>query len=99
MFFDGASKGNPRLAGVGGVLFDSKGNKMKEYLWGIDKNTNNGVEWLALIKGMEIARNVGIEELVVFGDSVMVIRDVRKLTKNHKNPTTKIHHLLKCIVN
>ena len=27
LFFDGASKGNPGLAGVGGVIFDSKGNK------------------------------------------------------------------------
>ena len=74
LFFDGASKGNPRLAGADEVLFDSKGNKMNEYSWGIGKKTNNGAEWLTLIKGLELARNVCIEELVVFGDSMMVIR-------------------------
>ena len=100
LFFDGASKGNLGMAGAeGGVFFESKGNKLKEYAWGIGRKTNNGAEWLALIKGMELARNVNIEELVVFGDSIMVVREARNLAKKHKNPTTKIHHLLKCIVN
>ena len=51
LFFDGASKGNPGLVGAGGVIFDSKGKKIKEYSWGIGKKTNNSVEWIALIKG------------------------------------------------
>ena len=54
---------------------------------------------MALIKGLELARNDGIEELVVFGDWIMVIGEAQKLTRNRKTPTTKIHHLLKCIVN
>ena len=36
---------------------------------------------------------------MVFGDSILVIGEARKLTRNHKNPVTKTHHLLKCIVN
>ena len=48
---------------------------------------------------MELERNVDIEELVVFGVSIMVVREVRNMMKNRKNPSTKIHHLLKCIVN
>ena len=42
LFFDGASKGNPRIAGVGGVIFDTKGRKQKEYAWGIGRKSNNG---------------------------------------------------------
>ena len=34
LFFDGASIGNPRLAGAGGVIFYSKGNKQKDYALG-----------------------------------------------------------------
>ena len=83
------------MEGAGRVLFDSKGSKMNEYSWGIGKKTNNGVEWLALIEGLELASSVGIEELVVFGDSMMVIREARNLEKNRKNPTTKTHHILK----
>ena len=50
-----------------------EGIKLKDYARGIDRKTNNGVEWLALIKGLELARKDGIEELVVFDDSCMVI--------------------------
>ena len=82
LFFDGASKGNPRMAGVGGVYFNPKGSKLKEYAWEINKKLNNGVEWLALIKGLELARKDGIEELMVFGDSCMVIGEVWKLMRN-----------------
>ena len=71
---------------------------MNVYSWGIGNNTNNGAKWLALIKGPELARNVGIEELVVFGDLMMVIRESRILVKNCKIPSTKTHHILKCMV-
>ena len=84
LFFESASKGNPRMAGVEGFYFIFEGIKLKEYDWGIDRKTNNGAEWLALIKGLELARKDGIEELVVFGDSCMVIREARKLTRNER---------------
>ena len=60
LFFDGSSKGYPGMAGVGGVYFNSEGSNLKEYAWGIEKKTNNGAEWLALIKGLELARKEGI---------------------------------------
>ena len=41
LFFDGASIGNPRLTGAGGVIFDHKGTKQQEYAWGIGRETNN----------------------------------------------------------
>ena len=33
LFFDGVSKGNPELAGAGGVIFDPGGNRLKYYAW------------------------------------------------------------------
>ena len=99
LFFDGASKGNLGIAGASGVIFDSKGNKIKEYSWGIGKKTNNCIEWLALIKGLELARNIDIQELVVFGDSMMVVREASNLMKKRSYPVTKTHHILKCMVN
>ena len=95
LFFDGASKGNPGMEGAGGVYFSLEGINLKEYAWGIDKKTNNGVEWLALIKGLELERKEGIEELAVFGDSCMVIVEARNLVRNRKSSITKTHKLLK----
>ena len=59
---------------------------------------NNGAEWLALIKGLELARNLDIEDLVILGDVMIVIMEARNLLKNQKKPTTKTHHILKCMV-
>ena len=49
-------------------------------------------------KGLELARKLGIEELVIHGDSMMVVMEERNLLKNRKRPVTKTHHILKCMV-
>ena len=41
LLFDGASKGNPRLAGAGGVIFYPGGNRQIDYAWGLGKKSNN----------------------------------------------------------
>ena len=61
------------------------------------KKSNNGVEWLALIKGPNITNSCGMEELAVYGDSLMVIREARLLYKKMKSPITKMHHILICL--
>ena len=70
------------------------GNKQKEYAWGIGRAMNNGAEWITLIKGLELARDTGIEEISVIGDSLIVIREAIRITRNRKSPTSKMHHLL-----
>lgn len=35
LFFDGASKGNPRVAGGGGVLVNPNGQLDLSYAWGL----------------------------------------------------------------
>ena len=61
------------------------------------KKSNNGAEWLSLIKGLETASSCGIKELAVFGDSLMVTREARKLSKNYKSLSIKLHYILKCL--
>ena len=61
------------------------------------KKSNNGVEWLALIKGLEVADSCRMEEIIVYGDSLMVIREARLLYNKIKNPTIKMHHILICL--
>ena len=36
---------------------------------------------------------------MVFGDSMMVIREARNLAQNRENPATKTHHILKYMIN
>ena len=98
LFFDGASIGNPGIAGAGGVIFDHKGSKQQEYASGIGRATNNGTKWYALIKGLELAREMGIEEMNVIKDSLIVIGEARRIYKNWKTPYTKMHNTLLCLV-
>ena len=56
------------------------------------------MEWLALIKGLELAREMGIEEMSVIGDSLIVIMEARNMSRNRKIPSSKMHHILSCLV-
>ena len=75
------------------------GNKQKDFAWGIGRNTNNYAKWLALLKELEIAITLGIKDLVVFGDPLLVIREVRKLVKNYKSTTNKMLHIFISLIN
>jgi len=48
LFFDGASKGNPGVAGGGGVLVNLNGQLELSYAWGLGVETNNIAEALML---------------------------------------------------
>jgi ribonuclease HI len=80
MNFDGASKGNPGLSGAGMVIY-----KNEEEIWSSHKfigcKTNNQAEYSALIFGLEGALKLGIKNLSVLGDSLLVINQVNGLYK------------------
>lgn len=44
LFFDGASKNNPRRAGVGGLILNHQGETIFTYEWGLRTLSNNKVE-------------------------------------------------------
>ena len=41
---------------------------------------------------------MGIEEMNVIGDSLIVIREARNISIYWKNPSTKMHHMILCLV-
>ena len=77
MFFDGCSKGNPGLAGAGAVIY----NNDEEYWYGstfVGKTaTNNEAEYTGLIFGLQQALDMNIKSLMVKGDSLLVIKQMR----------------------
>ena len=54
----------------------------------------NGV---ALIKFLELDRDMGIEEMSFIGDSLIFIRETRTISRNWKSLSSKMHHLLLCL--
>jgi len=74
LFFDGASKGNPGVAGSGGVLLNPGGSQEMRFHWGLGIETNNRAEALALWQGLNLEINRNILSLSVFGDSRLIIQ-------------------------
>jgi len=78
--FDGASKGNPGLSGAGMVIYKN-GNEIWSSCKFIGFKTNNQAEYSALIFGLKGALNLGIANLSVLGDSLLVINQVNNIYK------------------
>jgi ribonuclease HI len=86
LFFDGATTGNPGVAGAGGVIYDSDGQKVADFSWGLGKTTNNRAETLAVYMGLKLAHERSIQTLTVIGDSEIVIKDLRGLSTSANHP-------------
>lgn len=81
MNFDGCSKGNPGLAGAGAVIYHHGKEIWSDSFFVGEMFTNNHAEYAGLILGLQQAKELGIKNLLVEGDSLLVI--------NHMNETYK----------
>lgn len=75
IFTDGASSGNPGPGGYGVIL--KSGNHYKEISAGYRKTTNNRMELLAVITGLETIKKPG-QKVVIHSDSKYVIDAIEK---------------------
>ena len=75
MYTDGASRGNPGPGGYGVVLL--AGSNKKELSEGFKKTTNNRMELLAVIAGLEALKKQGLH-IVIYSDSKYVVDSVEK---------------------
>ncbi|KAG5534971.1 hypothetical protein RHGRI_022922 [Rhododendron griersonianum] len=83
--FDGASKGNPGLAGAGAVLRveggSGSGSRVCRLREGVGIATNNVAEYRALLLGLNYALQKGYKHIRVQGDSKLVVMQVQGLWK------------------
>jgi ribonuclease HI len=77
MFFDGAS--SKECVGVG-VVFVSPTQETISLSYKLEfKTTNNVAEYEALVLGLRAAKDMGIEELSVFGDTELIIHQIKNI--------------------
>jgi ribonuclease HI len=76
VYFDGASRGNPGPAAIGWAIVNSDGI-LAEGSDLVGRKTNNQAEYDALIRVLEAARDLGIDELDIRGDSQLVVKQLR----------------------
>ena len=74
---DGGSRGNPGPAAVGIVIRGAEGQVIADAAEPIGSATNNVAEYRALLRGIELAAQHGATELELYGDSELVVKQIR----------------------
>jgi ribonuclease HI len=81
VFTDGASRGNPGESGIGIIIYDENDNIIKKWNEYIGKGTNNQAEYLAIIKSIdllkEIKQTMPVEFVVFHADSELMVKQLR----------------------
>jgi ribonuclease HI len=77
VFSDGASRGNPGPAGIGGRAVNGEGEVVAEVCEYLGETTNNVAEYLALITILESVAPLGFQKVRVLTDSVLVAEQVK----------------------
>ena len=75
MYTDGASRGNPGPGGYGVIL--QSGNREKELSQGYRLTTNNRMELLAVIAGLEALKKKGLN-ITVYSDSQYIVKAIKE---------------------
>ena len=73
---DGGARGNPGPAAVAAVATTPDGDELAERKLYIGEATNNVAEYRALLLGLELARDLGAEEVEVINDSELIARQI-----------------------
>jgi len=97
-WFDGATEyTNPGRMGIGCVLKTESGQIVATDSIALGYGTSNIAEWRALLRLLELAIDLKVKKLVVYGDSQLVINQCtgkNKVKKEHLQSLKMIHDSL-----
>jgi len=88
VYSDGAARGNPGLAGAGAVLIEPNGRVVERLGKFLGVQTNNYAEYMGLLLGLKRAKDLGVQEVEVFADSELMIRQLNG-TYQVKSPSLR----------
>lgn len=91
IYSDGGARGNPGPSAIGILICDAKGRPVKECREVIGHGTNNVAEYRAVLKGLDLAAELGAEEVDYYVDSQLV---QRQLTGQYRIKTPHIQELV-----
>jgi len=89
IYSDGGARGNPGPAAIGVLVCDEKGQRLGDHGEVIGETTNNVAEYTAVIRGLTLAAELGVQEADYFLDSELVERQlsgIYKLKAEHLKP-------------
>ena len=75
-YSDGGARGNPGPGAIGAIVCSQEDEIIQEYSDYIGESTNNIAEYCALIAALELAKNVGANEVESFLDSELLTKQL-----------------------
>ena len=91
LYTDGGSRGNPGPSAGGFVILDLENNVVESNGKYLGITTNNQAEYHSLKGGVEMAIKMGIRELDVYMDSLLVINQMKGIFKIRNRDLWPIH--------
>ena len=90
LYFDGCSKGNPGVSGTGSVIYNNEDEIWSKSTY-IGIKTNNQSEYQSLIIGLQEALKLNIQNISVFGDSLLVIQQTKGIYRVKNENLIELH--------
>ncbi len=95
LYADGGSRGNPGPSASGYVLLDMNDQVLVEKGEYIGITTNNQAEYQALRFGLHEAKKLGVQEVDVYLDSLLVVNQMKGIFKVKNRDLYPIHESIK----
>jgi len=96
IYVDGGSRGNPGPSGIGVVILDANGKRLKDLSKYIGEATNNIAEYNALLYGLEEALILRADDIIINMDSELV---AKQLTGDYRVKDPNIRPLFDRAIN
>lgn len=95
MYTDGGSRNNPGHSACAYVICDMDDNVVEKSGYYMGIATNNQAEYYGMIKGLERARDLGINEVNINSDSQLVVNQMNGFYKVKNQELAPLHQQLK----
>lgn len=95
VFTDGGSRGNPGPSASGFVVLDMEDNVLVDKGIYLGVTTNNQAEYTALKLALEECRKMGVKEVQVYMDSLLVVNQMKGVFKVKNRDLWPIHDAIK----
>lgn len=91
LYTDGGARGNPGPAAAGFVLTDRHRHTHCARAFFLGEATNNIAEYTALLKGLEAARQMAVQKILIRSDSELMVRQIKGEYKVKNAGLSEIH--------
>lgn len=95
IFGDGGSRGNPGPSASGFVVLDMEDNVLVDKGVYLGITTNNQAEYTALKLALEECHKMGVKEVLVYMDSLLVVNQMKGIFKIKNRDLWPIHDAIK----